>query len=146
MPSDPRRPQEPAWRQPVKPSGRKPDAQPAWRREATNAPEMPGDGRRKRVWLGLAGLGTVLAIGGLIYLILLLRPPAPTGLVLIGAPYKQNLALPHNAYGWNGLEQVSRWAGQLKKGSESNYSWDRGTLRLAAPFVLKKNGLGDWDK
>ena len=37
-----------------------------------------------------------------------LRPIKPACLVLIGSGYEQNLLLPHNVYGWNGLATLEK--------------------------------------
>lgn len=58
--------------------------------------------------LRIAGGLTALAacVGCLIYLILIWRPPKPAAVVLVGADYATNLAVPHNVLGWRGLKGI----------------------------------------
>src|SRR5262245_25713730 len=65
--------------------------------------------RTYRVLGGLAAFAACL--GMVIWLILMINPPEPAAVVLVGADYATNLAIPHNVMGWDGLkgiEQLSR--------------------------------------
>jgi len=91
----------------------------------------PQDGGRKRGWQhqGVPASGprkpwskgsklalafTLLSVAcGLAYLfVTFIQPPRPATLVLLGSSYDDNLALPHNAYGWRGLQELNKLADQ----------------------------------
>lgn len=64
--------------------------------------------RRRRCACGVTLCVLTLAVfaGGAT----LLRPPAATQLVAIGASYAENLTVPQNAFGWNGLQDIAQLA------------------------------------
>ncbi|MFL5246138.1 MAG: hypothetical protein ACJ8FY_29060 [Gemmataceae bacterium] len=72
----------------------------------------------RRTRLVMASVFFLALTGALIWVATLLRPPRPASLVLLGASYDDNLALPHNLQGWQGLEDLA----QLTNRPESN-SW-----------------------
>src|SRR6266849_3133903 len=128
MPIDPSRPPKPSWRDPVKPNDRKPQAQRDWRKEpATTKPTGKRWTRKRR--FALAFIAFLLCGIGLIAVIAMWHQPKGAALVLLGAGYENNLAIPHNAYGMNGLNDLAAIA---KKGPPpSRWSWsDTGDLRL----------------
>ena len=115
-----------------------PDAR-RWRRE-------PGAGAARR-WgrrsvFGLLTLAFVACTGLLVWAVLWFWPPRPARLVLVGAGYETNLAVPPNVYGREGLNALAAWAsarpgsfawssGLLKSGAEptellTDTAWDRG--------------------
>ena len=62
-------------------------------------------------------LGFLACLVAVVVLIILIWPPAPVGILLVGADYADNLAVPHNILGWKGLEGIAavartprRWA------------------------------------
>jgi hypothetical protein len=73
--------------------------------------------RRARIGIVLGVLGAI--VGVLAVLLYLLTPPRPACLVLIGAGYEDNLAIPQNAAGWKGLEDLQRFAEE----SSEHRSW-----------------------
>src|SRR5262249_3333552 len=62
---------------------------------------------RRGMWIVVAFLCLFVLCGVLIWVALWLRPGKDTALVLIGAGYEDNLALPHNAYGQQGLVELA---------------------------------------
>src|SRR5271166_4851578 len=90
----------------------------AWKQQAA-APGAAGTGKRawqkspdtptgpKRPWskkakLGMATFALSAIVGLMIAVILWLRPLKPACLVLMGAAFEEDLAVPHNVYGWKG--------------------------------------------
>jgi Mg-chelatase subunit ChlD len=110
-----------SWKDSAKPgTERKNEAQKAWRREATAPP------KGKRPWsrrskLGLLGLLFLGVVGVIVAVILWIRPPKPVYLVLIGAGYEENLAIPHNVYGMVTLRRL----GQLAEANDKLFRLDR---------------------
>src|SRR5262249_7571443 len=103
-PASSARPVEEAWRTAQRPSARQ---RTHWRRD-----------RRARLPCVTPALWAVPV--ALIVVAFFLRPPKPMHLVLIGAGYEDNLAVPPNAAGRKGLEGLTRlaeqnknWGGQL---------------------------------
>ncbi len=73
-------------------------------------PQRPRRRLSQRLKRGLVG-GAFLAVTSLIAVVLLLlRPPHPATLILVGADYADNLAVPDNALGWNGLNELHQMA------------------------------------
>jgi hypothetical protein len=69
----------------------------------------PPDSRSVRLLAGLVSFAVCLGV--VVWLIWMINPPRPAGVVLLGADYATNLAIPHNALGYQGLrgiEQLSR--------------------------------------
>ncbi|QEH33047.1 hypothetical protein OJF2_15430 [Aquisphaera giovannonii] len=105
------RPSRPSWKRAggdpraVEPSSH------AWSRRSVSSVARP-DAPRTKTWK-VAGVVAALAacIALILFLILVFRPPRPAAVVLVGADYAGNLAVPHNLLGWKGLqglEAVSR--------------------------------------
>ena len=135
MPSAP--PPGPSWRPtvtqlvPVEPTG------PRWRRESQG-----GDGghwqRRLRVG-GLIG-AFLLCTGLLIWASFWLFPPQAAGLVLVGAGYETNLAVPANVPGRESMKELAAWTNS----QPASFSWRSGLLKLKPePVELQKNVA--WD-
>ncbi len=80
-------------------------AEPGWRKE-------PPASRRllRTVQIGSAWFAMVVLTAMLAWASTWLQPPAPVHLVLVGAGYQENLAIPHNCYGWKGLEDLAELA------------------------------------
>src|SRR5262249_22590670 len=97
----------------VKARPQDPVAQYGWQKSSEAAkPVAPG----RRFWMLLGTSGGLLAtVGLLIWLVLKLRPVPPTYLVLLGAGYENNLAVPHNAHGMKPLQEIQNWARDLKR-------------------------------
>jgi hypothetical protein len=80
-----------------------------WRPEvAADAARGPVK-RSRTVWLALVSGAFVLVAGVMIAWIQWLRPPGPVYLVLVGADYRDNLVVPHNAFGQRALQMLREW-------------------------------------
>lgn len=110
--------------------------EPLWRREAAS-----GRSLARRLQLGLA---TALLLGlttMLIWASTWLRPLEPSAVVLIGAGYEQNLAVPPSVCGWRSLQDFADLAQQ----SRSLSFWGGPMLQLAhQPVDLQKTTR--WEK
>jgi hypothetical protein len=135
------------------------DPRPDWRqgnKRATGAAPAAGAGKRdwqrqsapaagpRKPWsrgskLAFAVVLLSLFVGGMYIVIEWIRPVSPTCLVLVGASYDENLAIPHNAFGWKNLEEV----GKLKD-EPGLYSDSGKPSVLPAPGELK--GANAWQK
>src|SRR5262245_39116318 len=103
MSGDPRS-RTPAWRKDIKAPEKKQAAQPAWKREAPKPLTKQGWSRRSKLFAGSMGL---LVVSGLLFwVIFMLIPPKPACLILVGADYGDNPAIPQNALGWQTLEDL----------------------------------------
>src|SRR5262249_51820188 len=96
-----------------KPKERSASSQPVWRRESPGA-GTTSDGRwawHTKRGIGIAGLVAATAV--LVIVILWWKPAKPVRLVLLGADYvldahrNPTLAIPANAYGWEGLKALA---------------------------------------
>jgi hypothetical protein len=137
MPGDPSRGQSPAWRNQGGPGERKKGAQPAWRKDQ----EAPHKSRRlsRPTKFGIVlGLCVVL-VGGLVWLLLMLWPPSSAALVVVGSGYEENLAVPHNVYGWDGAKDV---AGLFTQNAISSF-WDRVTGKTSVQLLKEPVRLTD---
>lgn len=109
-PTDPPARPRPSWKQASKPSAsRRKASGPKWKKDAEAA--SGGTGRRSRA-LRLVGaiVASLVCCGLLIWIALWLRPLRPSGLVLLGAGYETDLAVPPNVVGWNGLKALTELA------------------------------------
>src|SRR5439155_16152111 len=59
----------------------------------------------------------------------------------IGAGYEENLAVPHNIYGWTGLEALA----ELGRNADSGFLWWKSGLFRADPPVELRNET-EWDR
>ena len=111
-------PSRASWRRNVAPSPRRePEKKPEWskrRLKPVGEARGPRFGGFKIVGAVLGFLACLVAV---VVLIILIWPPAPVGILLVGADYADNLAVPHNILGWKGLEGIAavartprRWA------------------------------------
>ncbi len=107
MPNNNPRPPKRSWRGERAASARPSVGQPAWKAERKAAPGL-------RVSRGVkigAVLGLFLLVAaGAVAVYLWPRPPDPFRLVLVGAGYDQDLAVPSNALGRRGLDGLEQWA------------------------------------
>jgi hypothetical protein len=55
-------------------------------------------------------LGFLACLVAVVVLIILIWPPDPVGILLVGADYADNLAVPHNVLGWKGIEGIAALA------------------------------------
>jgi hypothetical protein len=140
---NPSRPTDPSWRKGVKPAERKQEALPQWRREQQDQ-AGPADGKRRRALkIGTGVVGIMAGIAGLIGLVLLLRPVSPVHLILAGSGYEHNLAVPHNAYGWLGLNHLVAWADSHREGTSR---WDAGKVEVVRPLRLRRDDLESFEQ
>jgi hypothetical protein len=63
-------------------------------------------------WIIAGGLILAVCLVSTFWLISLLRLPRPARLVLVGAGYEANLQIPHNSYGWRGLQDLAALSDQ----------------------------------
>ncbi len=111
----------PAWKNPKPGPGKKDgSSEPAWKQSTKGADGVKGEGPRAwqnraterpaRVWFSRTMQRLSVAvmllglIGGFVFWLIYIRPQPQTSLVLMGSSYDVNLAVPHNAYGWHGLQ------------------------------------------
>jgi hypothetical protein len=133
----------PTWRGNAKPT---PVARPKktdykWTDRGTKpdiAPKRPGS-RPFRVLGGLAAFAACL--GMVIWLILMINPPEPAALVLVGADYATNLAVPHNALGWEGLKGIE----QLSREPRRRVLFNPAELQLIKPRKILDRA-DQWDE
>lgn len=97
------------WRQqPGKPTGPSPGpgtGKHGWQKQAA-APAGPRKPMSRGFKLFLAAAAVGVIIGGIVVAIQWLIPIRPAGIVLVGASYDDNLAIPHNVHGWNTLSAI----------------------------------------
>src|SRR6476660_5531116 len=99
MPGDQPRGPNRAWKNQVSTPGAPGTGKRAWQK-APEAPTGPKRPLSRRAKLGLATFAVSAVVGLMIVVVLLLRPLKPACLVLLGAGFEENLAVPHNVYGW----------------------------------------------
>ncbi len=139
MRNDPSRPQGPAWRQQPGAGRRNPKAQQDWRQEAAAAPSGGRVwSRRTKMWVGIGTLTGLVAVT--VIVIFLLRPASPSTWVLLGTHDWDNLDLPLNVEGYNGLAKFSDWA----HSDTPSLFWGRNLPHILhdGPVELKKGT--DW--
>lgn len=102
----------PDWRQANKKSPSQPPAaagggKRGWQKQtgAASGPRKPWSRGSK---LALAVLMLSFIVGGVYIVIEWLRPISPACLVLMGASYDDNLAVPQNVYGWKNLDDINK--------------------------------------
>jgi hypothetical protein len=143
MPSEPTGPPNRAWRAGAggaAPGGGKRQWQ---AKPAPAAAAAPAWSRPAKIRLALFALAA--AVGLVIGLFYLLRMPRPACLLLAGASYDTNLAVPHNAYGWKGLRDLSAVA-EPEGFVSSWFPWNRsGKLRRLQDAPLKVGENASWD-
>lgn len=140
MSNDPRRPKNQGWRAAGKPADRQRDAaQPQWKKTKT---AVVTTGRRSRkTKIGLAFLGLVGFTAALVWTLLYIYPAQPASLLLVGSGYEDNLAVPVNVTGVQGIKAIQ----ELTEKSQNGFLWwgDKHLHLLnGQPTWLK--GDGDW--
>ena len=141
MSTDPGSQPRPSWKNAAPNSGRRRLAAPRWRREGDATLALPTG--RTRAWRVIVCGGLALFFGGLLVSVALwFWPPRPACVKLVGAGYHENLAIPHNAYGWNDLLVL---ADMVEGAARTPSRWRRFGLRLLGkPSELKHEA--SWDK
>src|SRR4029450_12482999 len=90
-------PQKPSWKDSVSQEAPASRAAKGWQRSPRLIPVRPPWGRRARIAVAVSLL-TVTAVA-FTAVLLWPRPAPPLRLVLLGAGYETNLAVPHNVFG-----------------------------------------------
>lgn len=118
---------------------RGPDA--LWKRRAREEGRpAPFFSRNARiVWAAIACL---LGIGLIVWLILMIAPVRPASVILVGADYATNLAVPHNVFGWEGLQGIRA----LTLVPRDKGFWSRPGLRGARPDRIALKDATHWDE
>ena len=115
-----------------------------WQAQQTVATTKKGWSRQSKFLV--AGVGFLLFAGAMVWLILKLFPPKPATLVLIGADYNEtSLAIPHNEYGWQGLQDLHAWSKKVQGGG---HWWGKTGMPVFhgdGPEVLQTT-KSEWDK
>lgn len=107
-----------------------------WRREPRRGPR-----RVRRLKFGLAWVSLFTFTALLMWVSTWLSPPRPTRLVLLGAGYQDNLAAPHNVYGWQSLADLA----ELTRADGLFSFWGARLLRLPhGPLQVWSNTA--WDQ
>jgi hypothetical protein len=140
MPNDPSHPSGPAWRQKVTGGRRNPQAQKAWQKEA-EVSVLPTPRWTRKTKVGVAAAGLLGVVGLLVGVILWWLPPRSPTLVLIGADYPTNLAIPPNVYGWQGLHALAEW---VHSEPQSSFWGTSGLPRLLHEGPRQLHRDGDW--
>jgi hypothetical protein len=114
--SNPQPPRKASWRNAAGQAPATRGVDEAWRKKMADGPTQIPWWRKRWAKLAfvLGGIGLVAVT--IIVLIILLRPQPPFGLVMIGAGYEDNLAVPHNVPGVKGLEALRAWADVYNNG------------------------------
>jgi hypothetical protein len=97
-------------------------------------------------FVGIVGLGFLLGMAMTSLVLLRAPPPGSIQMVLIGAGYEDNLAVPHNVPGVHGLDAMARWAeGYTKriKGTELKRArltkgFEEARRKLEAPGLFQE--------
>ena len=140
-----------SWKPEVEPDEAKRGAGPMWRRDRAAVPVVGVRTRRSRMLIG--GAAFLFCTALLVWVSFWLWPVQRASLILIGAGYETNLAVPPNVYGRESLAafaDLSRsnppsapWLGSalLKLKQEptefrTDLPWDRGLESFAEPTVI----------
>src|SRR5262245_59864492 len=92
----------------AKPSARAQKSEYKWTERGAKPAARPGKegSRAVRVAGGLFGFAACLTL--VVWLIWMINPPKPAAVILVGADYATNLAVPHNVMGWQGLQGIEQ--------------------------------------
>src|SRR5262245_10874438 len=93
----------------AKPSARPQKSEYKWTERGAKPAAGPARGqgsRSVRIASGLIGFAACLML--VVWLIWMINPPKPAAVILVGADYATNLAVPHNVLGWQGLEGIEQ--------------------------------------
>src|SRR5205814_1818850 len=97
--------------------------------------------KRMKILLAVTSLLAVVAV--IVVVLLWLRGTDPPRLVLIGAGYETNLAVPHNAYGKRGLGDLKAWKEEYNKTRDPAHSIDLREEELTATSDPFRDALKD---
>jgi serine/threonine-protein kinase len=99
--------------------------------------------RKRWALVGIAG-GLFLGLLGGLFLVLMLRPPKPARLIVVGSGYEDNLTLPHNAYGWKGAKDVAAWCSAGGGVSSGVPLTGAGSVRLQGTVPVRITDETNW--
>src|SRR2546428_76797 len=111
MPSTPQPPRR-SWRDDA--SGNRGPTKREWQKEGGGSGGGPRLSRRMKIILAASSLVGVLV--GVLVMWWMIRRTDPPRLVLIGAGYETNLAVPHNVHGKRALADLKGWADKHNEG------------------------------
>jgi len=106
MPDERTEPSRPSWRRKAGPAPRAERPRHKWTEQSPKPAgevKLPSSGIFKVAGAVVGFLACLLAI---VVLVILIWPPSPVGVVLVGADYADNLMVPHNILGWKGIEGI----------------------------------------
>jgi hypothetical protein len=106
-------PKKPGGWKPSGPEKKAPVAAHGWQKEKPGGPQLKGMSRKVKLLLSLCGFFALLAL--LIIIIGWIGWGKPTAVVLVTSGYETNLALPHNAPGRTGMEELKKGLASLDK-------------------------------
>jgi hypothetical protein len=106
----------------------------------TSVSGMPSRRVRRRTIV----IGSLLVLAIVIgWLLTYLQPQRPSCLIVVGAGYEHNLLLPHNVYGWNGAENVSRSVGVEEPGILDRWFGQGSGIRNGGKLLLAEKKWSD---
>ncbi len=108
MPDDGTKRSRPSWKRTLDPAPKPAEPTHEWstlKVKRSGAAERPWSGSVK---VACAVVGSLACLAVIVALIMLLMPPESTAVVLVGADYADNLLVPHNALGWEGLAGIEK--------------------------------------
>ncbi len=105
-----------------------------WQQRAPTASE-PKKARPIKLFVAGVSLFLLMVLIGVV--VIWLRPLQPACIVLIGSGYEENLFLPHNAPGWNGVFNLEKHVAE--QDFVMRFPWDQPSKirRVGAPIELK---------
>ncbi len=130
--------QSPDWKRGGAPSGRASVKNPDWRPPGETRPPRKGLTRKEKLFFYGGGLGLLLAL--IVVVVYYLIPGKPAAFAFFGADYRDNPAVPHNAYGWQGLQGLAEGIG----GGGFRALWHKGPVKIGDPEAV--TSAKDWSK
>jgi hypothetical protein len=101
-----------AWREAAGAAPSRPTANQPWQQGKAAIKDGAPWWRTRRTRIGLVAAALLAVTAATVVVALWLRPARPMHLVLIGAGYEDNLAVPNNVAGSHDLDALARWAGE----------------------------------
>lgn len=139
---------QPDWRQSGSDATSSGPAKP-WQADETTSSGPSAVPSKRNIRRTVAVLSVLLLAVGIGVVAYWLRAIKPSCLILVGSGYEQNLLLPHNAHGWNGLHLLEREVTQASSFKDGfRFPWDQPTkIRQAGLDEMKEQGWKDiWKK
>lgn len=117
-------PRRKSWKDAATPaSSSKPGSPKGWH-HATPADAKAAAGGARKTWIAVIVSAILIVAGAFIWFVLLPRNPPPVRMVLIGAGYETNLAVPQNVAGSNVLDALEGWAKDYNAGRQKGQQFD----------------------